>query len=137
MTDAAVIDSDNDASTADLVKQAVEEGRELLKLEVALAKREVESELTRLRSVAIAWAVAAWGLSVGSAMALYAVAVASGAEIAVAVAAAIALFAVAVVGGLMGYRTMPAKLLDRTRDRLGADLRDLRDVGERAHGSSS
>jgi hypothetical protein len=45
-------------TTLGLVRGALEEGRELIKLEVALATREVEAELAQARTAAIGWAIA-------------------------------------------------------------------------------
>ena len=126
------MDPDKDATATDLVKAALNEARELVELEVALARTEVESELTGVRSAAIAFAVATLASSVALSMVLFAVAFATHAEVAVSVAAAAVLGAIAGICAATGYRKMPTSILGRTRKRLGEGFRDLE---ERAHGT--
>jgi hypothetical protein len=114
------------------VKEAIDETRELIKLEVALARDEVESELRRARTMAIAFAVAASAANVGFAMILFAVAFASNAQVAFGLIAALALLATAGAASLVGYRRASVGLLHRTRERLGQDIRRLE---EGAHGA--
>jgi len=132
MGEVALIDSDKDASTADLIKAAVEEARELVKLEMELAKNDVQAELTRVRSAAITFGIAAVALNAAVALALFAVAVVSQAEVAVALIMAGVLFVIAGTGAYMGYRSLPQRVLERTRGRLESDIHEL---GARAHES--
>jgi uncharacterized membrane protein YqjE len=118
------VDKEDQAAT-DLVKGALAEARELIKSEMELALKDVQSEVGRLRSAAVAFAVAAFASNVALAMVLFAVAFATHEEIAVAVAAAVALFVIACAAGLLGRRAMPANLLARTRQRLAADVHAL------------
>jgi hypothetical protein len=97
-----------------------------------LAKAEVESEMTRMRSAAIAFAVAAFASTVATSIALFAVAFASHAEIAVAVTAAVILGMVGALSLATALRKLPTSFLGRTRQRIVADIREL---GERAHGA--
>jgi uncharacterized membrane protein YqjE len=127
-----VIEPDKDASTADLVREALDEARELMKLEVALAKNDVRSDLARARWAAIAILTGAFALNVACAMALFALAAASHAEVMVAAGAAVVLLALAGGAGFVAYRAMPTRFLGHTRERLGEDIRAL---GERAHGA--
>jgi hypothetical protein len=127
-----MIGPDTDASTVDLVREAIDEARELIKLEVALARNDIEAELTRARAAAIAFAVAAFASNLGLAMVLLAVAVASHAEVVFAGSAAFALFAIAAVAGSAGYRKTSMTFLRRTRERIGEDVRKLE---ESAHGA--
>ena len=90
------------------------------------------AELTRVRSAAIAFAVAVFTANVALAMALFALAAASHAEVVVAVVAAVVLFLIAGLAGAKGYRRVSASFLRRTRERIGQDIREL---GERAHGT--
>jgi hypothetical protein len=132
MGEIALIDSDRSTSTADLIKAAVDEARELVKLEMELAKNDVQSELSRIRAAAITFAVAAVALNVAVALGLFAVAVVSQAEVAVALIAAGLLFVIAGIAAYMGYRALPQRVLEKTRGRLESDVREL---GERAHES--
>jgi hypothetical protein len=126
-----VIEPDKDASTVDLVKDALDEVRELIKLEVALAKNEIESELTRVRNAAIAMAVAAFALNLAFTMVLVALAFATGSGEIFAFIAAACLFVGAIVGVAVGMKKMPLTFLGRTRKRLGEDLKQME---SHAHG---
>jgi Putative Actinobacterial Holin-X, holin superfamily III len=130
MNNAVVIAADGSPSAAGLVKDAIDEARELIKLEVALARNDFESELRRVRAMAIAFAVAGVTTTAGLAMVLFVVAMASGAAVAVGVVAAIALFASAGGAAIMGYRRTSAEFFQRTRKRIGQDVQKL---GEEAH----
>jgi hypothetical protein len=123
---------DKVASTAELLREVVDETRELVKLEVALARNDLEAELTRARSAAIALVVAVFASNLGLAMVLVAAVVASRAEVSVATGAASVLLVTAAVAGAAGYRKLSSSFLRRTRERIGEDVRKL---GERAHGA--
>jgi hypothetical protein len=125
-------DVDADASTAALVKEVVADARELIKLEVALARKDVEAEITRVRAAAIAFAVAAFASGIAVAMVLVAIAIASGAPAVAALVSALVLLAIAATAGEMGRRRTGAAFLHRTRERMREDLREL---GESAHGA--
>ena len=125
MVQAVLTHADTDASAADLIKAAVEEARELVKLEVQLAKNDVESELTRMRAAAITFGVAVVALNVGVAMALFAVAIASQATVVVALVSAGALLLVSIGAAYAGYRELPTSFLARTRGRLGDDIKEI------------
>src|SRR5262249_34933046 len=47
-----------DASTADLVREAIDEAKELVRIEIELAKNEVEREIARAKRAAIGLAIA-------------------------------------------------------------------------------
>lgn len=110
-----------------LLKRAVSDLRELVTVEVELAKGEVVSQAKE--------AVAAFAL-IGSAavlfilsltMVLFAVILARGATPGRALAAAVMLVAGSVALGLLGYKKLPKKPLERTEKRI---KRDVREVGE-------
>jgi uncharacterized membrane protein YqjE len=133
MRDLQGTDDDEPAeSTADLLREAIEEARELVRLEVALAQNEMAAELARAREAVLAFAVAASALTTALAVLLVAVALATGATIAVALGMAVALLLAAGVAGSTGYRKLPVALLRRTRARFGDDLRRL-DEARSAH----
>jgi hypothetical protein len=115
-----------DASTADLVKKALEDAKELIKLEVALAKDELGAELTRVRSAAVGLVLAQSVLIVSLSMALSAIAFATGTFVAFAVGAALVLAVVAGISGLLGYRKVARPFLSLTRQRLGDDVHEVK-----------
>jgi uncharacterized membrane protein YqjE len=123
---------DKVASTSELLREVVDETRELVKLEVALAKNDLEAELSRARSAAIALVVAAFASNLGLAMVLVAAVVASRAEVTVAAGAAFVLLVTAAVAGSAAYRKLSSRFFLRTRERIGEDARKL---GARAHGT--
>jgi hypothetical protein len=123
--------SQEDPSTAELLKEAVDEARELVRIEIALAKNDVASEWRRARSAAIALAIAACASGLGLAVAICAVALATRAPAAVAAIAALVLFATSGIAVAVAYGKRPTNVLGRTRERLESDVRELRHVGGR------
>jgi hypothetical protein len=116
-----------DEPVGELVRDAIEDVRELVRLEVALAVRETRQSVARAKTAGIALgAAAALGLS---ALALMFVAVAAAFAplwLAALVVAAI-LLAVAGVLALAGARALPRKPLEETRGRIRSDVEQLRE----------
>jgi uncharacterized membrane protein YqjE len=111
--------SPHNPGTIDLVEQVVSDARELLRLEVNLAKTELSHELSAVRSSAI-FGVAAFALGLTSLSALIiALGLAFGPSD--ALGAALFLMASAGVSGLLGYRRFPKKLMVATGVRLRGD----------------
>lgn len=116
-----------EASTIDLVKQAMEESQELLKAEIALARHEALREIMAFKHVAIAFGVAAVMAILALSMLLVAVVFAIAPH---AYAAAISggiLLLLAGAVGLYGYRAMPKKPVPQTKENLKADVRMLKE----------
>ena len=114
-------------STVELAKQAFDEAKELVSLEVQLAKVEALSEIRRLRSAAIAAGVAFALVLLALAALITALILALGAG---------AIGALIVAGGLLllgggaaayAYSTLPKAPLDQTRERLKDDIQRLRE----------
>ncbi len=124
---------DKDASTAQVMREAIVEARELIKLEVALAQDEVEAELVRVRRAAIASLIAACGATAALTLSVVVIALATTAPSIVAGAAAFVAFVAAVVTGTRAYAALSAPFFRRTRERLRQDLHNL---AEGAHGVS-
>jgi hypothetical protein len=113
--------------TPQLVREAFDEMRELVRLEVAMARQEVQEELTRAKAA---------GVALGGAGAL---AIAALAMFLVAFAAAFKMIwlAALIIGGIVllmagalgygGWRTIPRQPLGQTKDRLQSDLKQLRE----------
>ena len=115
------------ASTADLVREAMDGARELVRLEVALAKAEMKAEMKRVQRAAIVLGVAAASLVVGLCLLSVALVVTLGGTALVAVLLALVFL---VIGGftlVAGYRRLPRSPLERTRHRLEDDVEQLKE----------
>lgn len=114
-------------STPDLVKQVLTEARDLVELEVRMAKAELREDLSEAKRAAIAG-----GLAVGIAMLviaalLVAVIFALGGTVVAALIVAAALAALAAVSIAVAYATAPKSLLGKTREHLKTDASELKE----------
>jgi uncharacterized membrane protein YqjE len=116
-----------EASTADLVRDAIAEARELVQLEVALAKNEVRGEIAQAKASSVGFGVALFLVIEGVAMLLVALVLAIAPTAPVALVVGLVLLAVAAVSGFAGYKLLPKKPMDHTRRRLQADLEQLKE----------
>jgi len=116
-----------EASTADLVREALDEAKELVKIEVALAKDEAKKELQQAKHAAIGFGVAlALALVVLSLLAVSIVLALGGTAVAALGVAAVFL----VLGGVAGYvawSMLPKKPLDHTVARVKRDVNQLKE----------
>jgi uncharacterized membrane protein YqjE len=116
-----------EASTADLVREAVDEGRELVRLEIALAKEEVKVELKQLERAAISGGVAiAASLLMLSSLAV-ALVLALGGTVLAALFVALGFLILAGAAGLLGYGMLPKVPLEKTRHRFENDVNQLKE----------
>lgn len=116
-----------DVSTVDLVREAIEETRQLVKTEVELAKDELREELADAKRSAILFGVAAVAALLAAAMMFVALALAIFPGPIPALVIGALLIASAGVLGFVGYKKVPKKPLDRTRQRLEADARVIKE----------
>ncbi len=113
--------------TAELFREAVDETRELVRLEVELAKQELREELGRAKISAVA-------IGSGAALAL------SGLTmffVTIAMAFAMEWLAALILGGILvvlagilafgGFKALPRKPLEETKERLETDLKQLKE----------
>lgn len=114
-------------STTALLKAAVDEAKELVRIEVALARAEVKSELIKAKRAAIALAIALVCTVIVLCVSSVALVLALGGTPLVALAVAGVFLAVAACAGAVGYGMLPKKPLEQTRDRLGTDVNQLRE----------
>jgi hypothetical protein len=114
------------ASAADLVRDAIDEARELVRLEVALARDEARTELYETRTGAIALGVTATLAILGLAMLLVALVLAIGSGWEPPLICGLVLLACAALGAYVAWKTFPRQPLDETRRRLSADVSELR-----------
>jgi hypothetical protein len=119
--------SRDDESSAQLIREALEEVRMLARAEVDLAKEDVRADLRRVEGAAIGFGIAAGCAMLFLSMLVVAIVLALGGTAVVALLVAAALLVLAVAAGLTGYFVLPRKPLDQTRRRLGADMREIRE----------
>ncbi len=116
-----------DSSVIDLVRAAVDDARELVRLEVALARGEVAAELRAMGRAALGFALALAAAVVALTMFTVAVVIALSAP-AWSVAVAGASFLVgAMIAAAAGYGALPKNPLEQTRARLETDLRQIKE----------
>ncbi len=129
---------DKDASTAQLMREVIDEARELIKLEIALAQDEVEAELVRVRRAAIASLIAACAATAALTLLVVALALATTAPLLVAGIAGFIAVVVAAVACTRAYAALSGAFLHRTRERLQQDLHKLEEGthGVSPHGAS-
>ncbi|HVH41678.1 MAG TPA: phage holin family protein [Labilithrix sp.] len=116
-----------EASTADLVREALDEAKELVRVEVEIAKSEVESEIARAKRAAIGLGVALAAAVLVLCMLAVALVLALGGTAVVALAVAGGLLVIGGVAGAVGYSLLPKKPLERTRHRLKSEVTHLKE----------
>jgi uncharacterized membrane protein YqjE len=116
-----------EGSTADLVKEAMHEAKELVRLEVELAKEEVKEELQQVRRAAIGFGIAAGTTVITLSLLAVALILALGGTAVVALAVSAGFFVVAGVAGYAAYGMLPKAPLEKTRNRLQNDVNQLKE----------
>lgn len=97
------------AQLGDLVKEAITDVEELVKIEVALAQQELRHDARRMKDAAIAFAVAASLALLGLAMLLVALLIAIKGGFVGAIVMGLVLLGFAIIAGVVGYRLIPSK----------------------------
>lgn len=120
-----------EATTGALVREVLEEAKELVRLEVALAKEEVEAELARAKKAAIVFGVGFAATFVALSLLGVALVLALGGTPVVALLVTVGYLVVAGIATAIGYTLMPKEPLAHTRRRLEADFVHLKDLKER------
>lgn len=120
-----------EATTGALVREAFEEGKELVRLEVALAKEELESELEQAKRAAIGFGIALAASFVALALLGVALVFALGGTAIVALLVTAGYLVVAGGATAVGYKLLPKEPLAHTRRRLAADFVHFKDLKER------
>ncbi len=116
-----------DASTAALVREVLGEAKELARLEIEIAKSELALELRRTKRAAIGFGASIAAAVLFVCVLVLALVLALGGTAQVALLLAAAFTAVGAIGGIVGYSVLPKKLLGRTRERLLADVRMVKE----------
>ncbi|WP_437674733.1 phage holin family protein [Sorangium sp. So ce131] len=121
------VDPRPESSTADLVKEAIAEAKELMQVEVALARDEISEEIAWAKRSGIALGVAVAAALIGLALVLVALALSISPSPIPALLLGLGFVVLAVVVGLVGYTRAPKRPLERTQERVAADVRVLRE----------
>jgi len=123
----------HEVTTAELVRQAMNDARQLIQLEVQLARDDVKRELVAARSGAIALGVSALLAILGLALLLVAIALFIFPGPVPALILGLLLLAAAGVGATLGIKLLPKKPLGDTRRRLESDIEAVKDQVQREH----
>ena len=116
-----------EASTADLVREALDEAKELVRLEVEIAKDEVKQEVAQAKKAAIGFGVAlALALVVLSLLAVAIVLAVGGTAVSALIVASVFLV-LGGAAGYLGYTMLPKKPLDKTVTRVKRDVNQLKE----------
>jgi hypothetical protein len=117
------------ASTTEFVREIITDTRELVRLEIALAKRESLTEIARARAAMLATAVAAVAANLALVMACVTVTVSTHASSTVAGLFAIAFFVVATTAAIAALRRFPRDLFSLTRRCIREDAQMIGESG--------
>ena len=112
-------------TTSTLLRQTIDGTKELVRLELALAHEELQSDLRRLKAAAIMGAVAIVLAFMTLATLILALVLALGGTALSAVGVAVILAVVCAATGLAAYKNVPRVPLERTRARLASDVRQF------------
>ncbi|MEO8183552.1 MAG: phage holin family protein [Deltaproteobacteria bacterium] len=121
------IETVTELSTPELLRQALDETKELVRLEIKLAQAELHEDVRKLKVAGILLAIAGALFIVALAMFDVAVVFALGGTASAAVIVAFIVLAEVAVVGFIGYRQLPKVPLERTRSRLATDVRALKE----------
>ena len=114
--------------TTELFREAIDETRELARLEVELAKEELWSELRSAKVSAIAIGAGAGAALAGVTLCFVAIAMAFRLEWLAALIIGGILLVLAAALALGGYKAIPRRpLLPETQERIGTDLKQLKE----------
>lgn len=118
----------DDATITELLKETLDEGRELVRVEVALARREALDELLAVKRAAVLLGAALVLATVAVALLGLALVLALGGGAAAAASAAGGMLLAALVTGVLGARALPTELLGGTQARVREDVRHIKEA---------
>jgi uncharacterized membrane protein YqjE len=113
--------------TTELMRQVLDETKELVRIETRLARDEIQADLIQLKSVAVFGGVALLLALLTLSTLVVALVLALGGGALVALVAATALLLGASVAGGLAYQKLPKPPLARTRERLKTDVMQLKE----------
>jgi hypothetical protein len=116
-----------EASSTELVKEALDDARELIRLEVELAKEEVRREVAATKNAGIAIGVGAVALIAGVSLLLVALALAIFPGPIPSLVIGVVLVIGAAAAGFAGVKLLPKKPLGETRRRIETDIETVKE----------
>jgi len=116
-----------DTPTTELVKVAMAEAKQLIVLEVALAKDEIRREVLATKNAGISLGLAAAALVLGFALLFVALGLAIFPGPVPALVIGLALLVTAAIAGVTGFKLLPKKPLAETRKRLENDFESVKE----------
>jgi hypothetical protein len=117
----------DDASAGELFRDAVAEARQLITLEVSLAKDEMRREVVAAKSAGIALGAGAVGAIVGVSLLFVALALAIFPGPVPALILGLILLVSATLAAIAGVKLLPKKPLEDTRRRFGSNVETLKE----------
>ncbi|MCC6551789.1 MAG: phage holin family protein [Polyangiaceae bacterium] len=121
------VDPRPETPTADLVREALLDAKELLQAEVELARDELRLEIRRAKASAFALAAAAGALLLGVVMLIVGVALAIHTGPLPALLFGAGFVVIGAIAGVLGFGRIPRRPLIGTRARLRTDVRLLKE----------
>jgi len=121
------LDPRPDTPTADLVKEALLDARELLQAEVELARDELRREIRRAKASAITLGIALGAALIGVALLLVGICLAISRGPLPPLLFGAGFLVLAAIAAVLGYSALPKQPLPATRARLEADARILKE----------
>ncbi len=116
-----------DTSASELVREALDETKQLVQIEVALAKAELRTQVTTAKVSAVAFSVALMTGILALAMGLVSLALAFSTGPLPALIIALTLLAVSIAAGVLGFMEFPRMPIPMTQKRLESDLRLIKE----------
>lgn len=113
--------------TTDLIREALGQAREVVRLEVAVAREDLTSKLVAAKTSAIALAAAAVLALMALTLLLVAIALALSVPWLGAALIGAALLALASGLAAMGWRARPRRLLEKTKGRVETDIAEAKE----------
>jgi uncharacterized membrane protein YqjE len=114
-------------STTELVREALEETKELVRLEIKLAREEVRDDVVQLKTAAILLGVASVLAVLALASLVVALVLGLGGGVVQALLVAAALVLICGILVAVAYRSIPKVPLERTRSRLKTNVNQLKE----------
>ena len=116
-----------ESTTGQLIRDALDEAKELVKLEVELAKAEVMQEVAAAKKAAIGFAIGAVFGVISLSLFAMALVLALGGTALIALGIALGALFLCAVGAGYGWSVLPRKPLPKTRRRVEGDVRQLKE----------
>jgi putative superfamily III holin-X len=116
-----------EVSSTELVKEALDDAKELIRLEVELAKEEVRREVAATRNAGIAIGVGAAALIIGVSLLFVALALAIFPGPIPSLVIGVVLVVGAAAAGFAGVKLLPKKPLGETRRRIETDIETVKE----------